>query len=179
MKIFTGKRILLATFLLGLFCGVLYANLIADTYLKTNGIFSSFFLSQYPSTQIDKTEFLFYLLKIRLLPIGILILAAGLGLRKAASVMLLLWYGFLAGVLLVTSIMQLGIQGLFLSFLAVLPQIVFYVLAYAVVVWALFVWPQVKWSPAKTVFVILVFCLGILTEVYVNPVILKLYLIRF
>lgn len=179
MRILTGKRVLLITFLTGLLCGVLYANLIADTYLTTNGIFSSYFLSQYSSTQIDKTEFLFYLLKVRIFPVGILLLAGMIGLKKIASVGVLLWYGFLSGVLLTTSIMQLGLKGLFVSVIALIPQMIFYVLAYAVIVWTLFAWPQVKWTTAKSIFVTLVFVMGILTEVYVSPVLLKLYLMKF
>lgn len=176
MRRLNGKRVLLCTFLAGLFGGVLYANLIADSYLTANGIFSSFYLAQFSSIFVDKTEFLFYLLKIRVIPAGILLLAGGLGIRKLASVLYFLWYGFLAGILLVTSIIQLGVQGIIVSLFALFPQMIFYILAYAVMVWALYAWPQVKWSPSKTVFVVLMLSVGILTEVYVNPVLLKWYL---
>lgn len=176
MKSYIGKWILTAAFLGGLTAGILYANLTAKKYLEAAGIFSSFFLSRYPETSVDKTDFFLYILKIRLLPVLGMFLAGISGLRKAAALGVMIWYGFLAGVLFVTSIMQLGWKGMILSLLGLFPHILFYIFAYAVIIWALFAWQQVKWTPSKTVFVILVLSMGILMEVYVNPLILKFYL---
>lgn len=176
MKYFSEKHILLTAFLLGLTAGILYANLTADAYLAESGIFSTFFLSQYSGIRIDKREFLLYLLPIRLLPVGVMGVLAAAGARKTAAAGSVVWFGFLGGVLFVTSVMQMGMKGMILCVVAMFPQILLYVLAYAVILWSLYAWPAVRWSFSKTVFTILVFAVGILLEVYVNPVLLKLYL---
>lgn len=177
-----GKRILAFAFFLGLFFGVLYTNLFADTYSMTNGIFSPYFLSEYASLQIDKSEFLFYLAEIRIIPVMILMFFAALNMKKTGAILFVIWFGFLTGVLFVTSIMQLGIRGILISLLAMLPQLVFYMFSYSVVLWTLYAWPRVNWNLTKIVFVVILICMGILTEVYVNPVILKWcvkYLFKF
>ncbi len=167
------KRILLYVFLLGLFLGVLYTNLFSDTYSMTNGIFSPYFLSEYEKLQIDKSEFLLYLIKIRIKPLLVLLMLMVLDFRKTGTILVIAWFGFLTGVLSVTAVMQLGIKGILLCFIAILPQVLFYTFAYIVLFWSIFAWPKVHWDLPKILFVVLMFGLGILTEVYVNPIVLK------
>ncbi|MCI8293201.1 MAG: stage II sporulation protein M [Hespellia sp.] len=176
MRLFTGKRILLAAFLAGLLSGILYANLAAESYLAASGIFNPFFLSQYTSIQVDKKDFLIYLMRIRLFPVIVVILSGLTRFRRAVAAGCVIWFGFLGGVLFVTTIIQMGVKGLFLSLVALFPQIAFYVFAYAVILWFLFTWPSVRWTMSKTIFVVVIFSIGILTEVYVNPIFMKLYL---
>lgn len=48
--------------------GILYANLISDRYIMSGGIFDDGFLKQYAKTDIVAEEYLWYILRARLVP---------------------------------------------------------------------------------------------------------------
>ena len=68
-----GKHILILIFFTGLCLGVIYANWKLDTFLEQKGVFQTFFLSEYARITVQKKEYLFYLLKIRLIPLILLL----------------------------------------------------------------------------------------------------------
>ena len=66
-----------------------------------------------------------------------------------------------------------GERGLLFCAACVLPQWIFYSMAYGMILVYWFHWPQKQWNHVKTVFVILMFSVGIIVEIYVNPLLLK------
>ena len=70
----------------------------------------------------------------------------------------------------------MGLAGLAFLMIGLAPQLLFYALAYLVILWYFFHYPQARWNMGKTIFVILFLVAGLLTEAYVNPILMKLYL---
>ena len=64
----------------GFLLGIVYVNFIARKYMAEPGIFSDFFLNQFQSVSIDVKEYIWYLLRLRAVPILAL---AGLLLYKS------------------------------------------------------------------------------------------------
>lgn len=157
----------------GFLLGILYANFVAKQYMMEIGIFSDYFLNQYRQTEFIAQEYAWYVARARLVPLVVIL---GLGItkiRRAAVCGALTWTGFLAGVLVTASIVKMGMRGILLCLAGFFPHFIFYTLAYAVLLLFLYAYPQNKWSVWKTVFVVLSFAMGLITEVTVNPVIVK------
>lgn len=60
--------------------------------------------------------------------------------------------------------------------IGLLPQFLFYIPAYLVLLWHCYTLPQSQWNRQKIIFVSLMMSVGILLELYVNPVIVKAFL---
>lgn len=175
MKIQQRKKYISLLLLAGFFLGILYANLVAKKYMVSTGIFSEHFLSQYVAIELIPEEYLVYILQIRLFPVVGFLLIGQTKFRKPAVVGWILWIGFSLGMLIVASIMQLGASGILLCMIGMTPQFLFYAMAYIVFLWYLYTYPASAWNRGKTIFVVLTMALGILTEVYVNPILMKLF----
>ena len=76
LKIQQSKKQFLIFYMSGFLAGILYANMVSDSYLESYGVFSEYFLRQFQITEIIPEEYLGYLLRIRIIPAGVL-LAAG------------------------------------------------------------------------------------------------------
>ena len=173
MRLLTGKRILTVVFFLGVLTGVLLTNLITRSYIVENGIFNAFFLTDLRNVKIDGINYFLYLLKVRLAPLGVMLVAAMAGWRRAASVGCVGWFGMQTGVFLTAAVMQMGGKGLLLGMLMMVPQMPFYLLGYLVLLWTFYGAPSVSWSLPKVLFTVGTFCVGFLLEIYVNPMLLK------
>nr|WP_294491498.1 stage II sporulation protein M [uncultured Mediterraneibacter sp.] len=177
MKVFhTRKKQFLAFFMPGFFLGIIYVNFIAKKYMAEPGIFSDYFLTQFTSVQIDVREYLLYLLRLRLLPLSVLAALSFTKARRAAAVLFLVWTGFSGGVLISCAAAGLGIKGSLLCVTALLPQFLLYIPAYLILLWYCYSAPGVQWNRQKTIFVILAMSVGIILELYVNPVLVKAFL---
>lgn len=176
MKIQQRKRYMTAFYMAGFLIGILYANLIAKQYVTATGILSEYFLSQYVAIDIVAEEYLIYVLRMRLLPLAGLLLAAQTKFRKLSVVLWFIWIGFSCGVLMVGAIMQLGVKGVMLCLIGITPQFAFYGMAYIVLLWYFYTYPVSTWNRGKTIFVVLTMALGILSEVYVNPILMKMFI---
>ena len=86
------------------------------------------------------------------------------------------WAGTFGGVLLSAAAADLGMKGCLLCVTALFPQFLFYIPAFVVLLWYCYTAPQSHWNRQKTVFVILAMSLGLITELYVNPVVVKAFL---
>lgn len=175
MKIQQRKKHMTAFYMAGFLIGILYANVIAKNYMTSTGIFSEYFLSQYVAIDVIPEEYMIYILQVRLVPLMLLILVAQTKFRKPIVVGAFLWLGFSSGMLIVSAIMQLGVKGILLCLIGVTPQFVFYAMAYIVLLWYFYTYPIASWNRGKTMFVILTMALGILAEVYVNPILMKMF----
>ena len=171
-----GKYILVMVFFAGLSLGVFYANWKLDIFLEQKGVFQTFFLSEYGRTTFQKKEYLFYLMKIRLVPFGILAALSATKFRKPAAILWLTGNSFLLGLLFVTAVLQRGISGIVICLVGGFPQWCFYAPAILLWIWMDLRYPEIRWNKTKMFVLITALVIGILTEAYVNPVCMKLYL---
>ena len=175
MKVQQRKRFITVLYMAGFLVGIFYANLVEKKYMTANGIFSEYFLSQYIAIDVEAEEYILYVMKIRLLPLACLFIASQTKFKKVAVICCILWTGFSCGMLIVASVLQLGANGVLLCLIGITPHFVFYIMSYLVILWYLSNFPVSTWNGGKTAFVVLTMALGILTEVYVNPILMKLF----
>lgn len=168
-----NRHYLVIFYMLGFFCGILYANFIARSYVTVTGIFHEYFLNQYGQMEIENLDYLWYLFRWRIAPFAVVGFAGFTKFKKAAAVICLLWTGFCAGVLAVGAVMRMGAAGMLLMMAGIFPQLLFYIAAYAVLLWYLYSFPRTGWNAGKMVFVAVMMLAGILTEAYVNPGIVR------
>lgn len=162
--------------MLGFFAGIIYANLMTKDYIVGLGIFNDFFLDQYSQAEIDVMEYMWYVIRVRAVPV-ILIAAFGCTrLRKALAAGFLAWTGFCGGMIMTSAVLKMGIKGLILCLIALTPHFVFYIAGYMVLLWYLYTYPESRWNMAKTVSMILFITVGVLLECYVNPIVMELFL---
>lgn len=175
MKIQEKKKLFAFYYMLGFFGGILYANFQSKDYITSMGIFNEYFLRQYSIADIDTIKYLWYVMKIRLGPVILLSALGSTRMRKGVVSAFLLWTGFSSGLLLTSAVMKMGIKGVLLCFIALIPHFVFYVAGYLLLLWYIFSYPEIRWNPSKTVVFLLSLGLGILLEAYVNPVIMQMF----
>lgn len=176
MRIRENKRFLVLFCMLGFFVGIVYANLISEDYVAGMGIFSDFFLEQYIQTEVDAAEYLWYVSRVRMVPALLLCALGCTKFRKAVASGFLLWTGFSAGMIMTSAVLKMGMKGIILCIVALLPHFIFYVAGYMILLWYLFTYPESKWNLSKTVSVLLFTAVGIIMECYVNPVIMQMFL---
>ena len=153
-------KIWVAVYAVGVMAGILYANLIAQESIMQMGIFAENHLTD--------------IVRMRLLPLCILTLAGATRWKKTSAVLFFLWTGFLTGVLFCAAVLQLGIKGIFICVLALLPHMPFYVAAYVAILIYLLNYPVVnRWNINKTTGVLILYAIGIFLECYVSPAVLR------
>ncbi|MEF9945010.1 MAG: stage II sporulation protein M [Lachnospiraceae bacterium] len=176
MKIHRNKKQLLGYYMLGFLIGILYANFIGRQYTGTSGIFDAYFLHQYAQTEVIAADYMWYIMGIRVVPLILFCILGMTRFRKWIAAGALIFAGFSSGMMGVTSVMQLGIRGIFLCLVGMTPQFFFYLLAYAVLLWHFYSDNRSKFEIGKAVFVGLIFAIGMVLEGYVNPVLMKLFI---
>lgn len=165
---------MLGIFLLGFISGIIYTNLVAKTYIITMGIFSDFFLEQYSKSKINMNNYSWYIFKLRFAPAVFLALTSLTKLKRIAGVIFLLWTSFLCGVIFTAAILKLGIQGILLCVVSMMPQFIGYIAAYLIILNCMFTYPETRWNSNKSVYVILFLLLGVISECYVNPMLMEM-----
>ena len=137
-------------FLLGGFLiGILYANLISDRYIMSGGIFDDGFLKQYAKTDIVAEEYLWYILRARLVPFCVICILGCMKWKKTVVGLCIGWTGFSGGVVAASSVISLGMKGILLCIVGMLPQILFYGFAYVILLWYLYTYPNGRWNIKK------------------------------
>ena len=99
MEFYWKKYQLPMLYLIGFGTGILYANFIAKNYVTMTGIFHEYFLNQYTQVKIINEDYLWYLLRWRVMPLALAVCVANLGFRRLTAAGILLWTGFAAGIL--------------------------------------------------------------------------------
>ena len=176
MRIERAKQYFAAAFMAGFIGGILFANLTVRDYVTTSGIFNPYFLKQYAQSEIEGGEYLLYLSGIRLVPLFLIVLLGQTRVRKLLSVAAFLWAGFSAGTVVCAGILNMGIQEVVFWVIAMVPQFLFYALAYLMVLWYFFIYPQSRWNLGKTVAVLVFMAAGLITEAYINPILMQMFL---
>lgn len=97
-------------------------------------------------------------------------------LRKGIVAAFVLWTGFSSGLLFTSAVIKMGVKGIILCLIALIPQFLFYAAGYLALLWYLYTYPQVRWNLTKTVIFLLLMAVGILLECYVNPVIMQMFI---
>ena len=157
-----SKRYLVLLCMLGFFIGIMCANLVPKEYITSMGILNDFFLNQYNTDEIEVTEYLWYIIRVRCTPL-ILMVAIGYGrLRKILTIIFLLWTSFAGGLIMAAAVLKMGLKGMVLCLVALTPHF--------------FSYPASKWNASKTICMILFVAVGILLESYVNPMLMQLFL---
>lgn len=172
-----SKNQLLFLFLaVGFLIGIIYENVITARSIIPAELFSTSNLQAYLKVDIITEKYLWYVAKERILLLALLCVLSCLPWKKLFVSASLLICGFLTGVLTVSAVLQLGIKGILLCFIGILPQGIFYGMAYGMLFTYWFHFPERKWNRVKTIFVILMFMAGIMVETYVNPFLIKLFI---
>lgn len=172
MRISKNKNQLLILFLVaGFFIGILYQNFMAKDMLSS--VFEKSTLQYFKQTEIVKGKYFWYVLRERVECLAIICLLGCIRWKKVLVGGILGIVGFFNGVLMVSAVLQLGIKGILLCLVGMLPQGIFYVFAYGLLLWHWYRFPSSKWNKAKTIFVFITLGVGILLETYVNPWLVK------
>ena len=174
VKIHSGTDYLI--YMLGFFLGIIYLNVASTRYVVDVGIWSEWFRSQYLGYDLKSFDYMWYIAQIRLLPAGGLAILGGTKFRKIAAYLFLLWAGLASGMILTSALLMLGVKGLILCVISMLPHFLCYIPAYAMLLLYLFRYPVSEWNSTKTLSFVLFLTMGIALECLVNPVLLKMFL---
>ena len=170
-------KIFLALCLAGFVGGILYANTGARDHILAAGIFSDYFLEQYTQAEIQTQDYFWYILSVRAGLLGDIALMGQMKkLRRWIVAAVLVWTGFLGGLFFTAAVIKLGPVGILFCLAAIIPQALFYIAGYGIVLWYFYSFPRASWNSAKTVGTILTIGVGIISESYLNPIFLKIFL---
>ncbi len=167
------NQLLLILLAVGFFLGIIYENLFPNTQTVAGDLFSKGNLQRFLQTDLHAQKYIWYVAKSRILFFGILCTLSCMKRKKLLVSVCLLCIGFFTGSLCVLSVLNLGFKGLFLCFGALFPQVLFYGMQLGILFTYWFYYPERQWNRMKTLFVSLLFLIGVLLEVYVNPVLVK------
>lgn len=175
MRLNKNKGQLLILFLaVGFLIGIIYENLVSRESALLSEVFLRSNLERYLQTNIIGEKYLWYVAKARLILLATVCIFSCFWWKKLFVILCLTVCGFFVGVMFVAAVMQLGIKGILLCMAGVLPQGIFYVMAYSMLFLYWFRYPESRWNRAKLLFVIIMFLAGIMLETYVNPALVKL-----
>ncbi len=118
-----GQRAFLI-FLVGFLAGLALIYIGQDGLVQNTSFLDHVSLEGISALEINRNGLLLYSLRQRLVPAGILVLAAAAGVGSAAACLFLLWSGFCAGALLSVLSLRYGIRGILLFAGGILPQAV-------------------------------------------------------
>lgn len=176
MKKLSMKNYVFAIGMIGFAIGCVCVNLWMKEYILNIGIFHEFFLEQYQQRDIRTGDYLWYLVKVRSIPLVALGLISGTRYRKAAVLLSVLWAGLCGGIVLCAAIAKLKLKGMILCVITLLPHGILYVTGYLLLFQYMLGYPMVCWRIQKTVKLVLLMSAGIALEYYVNPVIVHIFL---
>lgn len=167
------SQLLIILLVVGFLIGIIYENLISKNQVVITNIFMKSNLQRYLQTEVITEKYFWYVVKDRVFLLFLIIALSCVKWKKIFTALCLLLTGFFAGIFCVASVLQLGIKGLLLCFAGLFPQILFYCFVYGMLFAHWFYFPARQWNRAKTLFIIASFIIGMLVEIYVNPIIIK------
>lgn len=170
------KKYVLVFCMTGFFAGIVYSNLAVSSFLSEAGIFNDYFLSQYSQADILVTDYFWYISKIRLGWLLVLVVLGCTKAKKAAAGLFLAWTGFSCGMVMTAAVLKMGLKGLLLCLAALIPHIFFYGAGYLILLLTYLCYPESRWNVSKIASVFLLVLSGILLECYVNPAIMQWFI---
>ncbi len=182
----TGEGCLKYLFFGSFFIGILLANLSGSKRLLDYGIFNVYFLKQFEYSSISYTDLFLYILETRA-PVFLFLAVLGVTeLWYLAHVLFVMWNGGALGFLFVSGISNLGVKGILLVVLSLVPQYLSYVMLYLILFFAqqrlhakggraLADRRHGRWAGylISCALAAVLLILGILSETYLNPGIMK------
>jgi hypothetical protein len=154
---------------IGFFIGIIYENMIASMQ-----IFETEKLHVFQTMSFEWKEYLPYILKIRMIPLICVVFLWNFKWRKVVVAALSVWFGFFLGRFLVSAILLEGLKGIGLCVAVLFPHTLFYGLSYLILLMHLYNDRRRTWNKMKTSVFAICFLLGVWSEVYINPKILKI-----
>lgn len=168
------SQLLMIVLAVGFFVGIIYQNMIVNSSVVTSELFLKSNLERYLQTNIIAEKYLWYVIKSRITLLAIVYVFSCFRWKKLYVSVCLFAVGFFAGIMAVAAVMQFGLKGILLCVAGVLPQGIFYVMVYSMLFSYWFRYPDSRWNRTKTVFLVVAYLLGILSETYVNPMLMKM-----
>lgn len=179
MRLLQIKKQIFAFFMPGFILGILYANFFLKQTVLDTDIFNLEFLKSYVKMESFGNAYLFYIIQIRMVPFLVLMALAFTKIKKILMPVVVIWCAFSGGTLLTVAILKMGMKGILLCIVCIVPQVISYAIAYLVLLTYCVQYPKNQWNRQKTVFVFLMMILGIVIETYLTPMIVKIFLRRW
>ncbi len=186
LNVRSNVRFLEYVFFGSFFLGILLANVSGTDRLKEFGIFNTYYLEQLQYVKIQTADLFSYIFRCRM-SVFVLLIAAGLTrFWKQLYLLFVIWSGGAFGFLCVSGIVNLGPKAILLTIGSLLPQYLFYV---PQVVLMLVVTERI-WEKRTSsitgqrgclmagrimtmILVIFLLISGMLSETFLNPVLLR------
>ena len=168
------NQLLMIVLAVGFFVGIIYEN-----YVQSIHFFEKEQLCLLYDLNVETKEYFLYIFKIRFLTMIGLWWIGSFRWRKILILLIFGWSGFFFGRILVSAILANGVRGIFIGIAAFFPHMLFYLCAFLIVLLHAYEERKRNWKKKQIAVIILIFVLGICSEVYVNPIILKLVIKQF
>ena len=166
------NQLLMMLLVTGFFIGILYVSAVK----VESAIFENDILLDLKIYKLDYKKYLLYIVKER---IGLLLLIIFLGQvhwRCVYAGILTVMIGVNLGSVACISFIGMGIKGLFLCIVGIVPYACCYGLVLNILIGYWFEDKARRWRASKTAGILFFLCLGILSEVYVSPFLMKIFL---
>lgn len=167
------NQLLIIVLVVGFFIGVIYENIVSKSQEVTTELFLKSNLQRYLQIDIIAEKYLWYVIKDRVFILLLICLLSCVKWKKLFVSLCMILIGFFAGTFCVASLLHLGIKGLLLCIAGLFPQLLFYGFLYGMLFIYWFHYPARQWNRTKTLFIILTFVIGLILEIYVNPLVVK------
>ena len=173
MRSLQVKKQLLAFFMPGFLIGILYANCFLKQTIVDTNLFDIEILKKYTEINSFGNIYFLYIVQIRLIPFALLMALAFTKIKKLLMPIVVSGSAFSIGILLTVAVIKMGMKGVLLCIVSVIPQTICYVPAYLVLLIYCMQYPSRQWSRQKTVFVFGMLMIGMMIEAYLTPVIIR------
>ncbi len=114
-------------FVIGFVTGVILPNLLWKTELEANGLPGLYLLTRVSQGMPANPEYFLYVLKTRGAVYALCMLCGLSVFGVPVSVVAGIWMGFLMGAVLTVSLLEFGVEGMFLAGVLFFPQYVIYI----------------------------------------------------
>ena len=165
-----GNQLLIFILVAGFLIGIFYSAMtkIEVDILNEKDIL---FLGAY---KIDYKDYFWYLLKERLTLLCLVIFLGQVKYTKTYGGLLTLMIGICGGGLIASAEIMYGLKGITICVAGMFPQVIFYGLVYKILIsfWMM----KGRWTWAKSFGVIIFVLLGVVSEAYVSPLLIKIFL---
>ncbi len=144
-------------------------------YVRKMGIeghvFDPIVIKLFQIHKLDNKKYLIYILKERVGTVLLVLFFSNVRWKQIYGGLLTFVLGIAGGSVITMAITQAGIRGVINCVLYLMPHVVFYGLVFGIL---LNYWTKSgRWSWIKTCGIIIFMLLGVLSEVYINPTLVK------
>lgn len=171
------NQLLIVLLVVGFFIGVIYENIVSKSQGATMELFLKSNLQRYLQIDVIAEKYFWYVIKDRVFCLLLICVLSCVKWKKLFVSLCMILIGFFTGTFCVASVLHLGIKGILLCIAGFFPQMLFYGFSYGMLFIYWFHYPARQWNRVKTLFIFILFMIGLVLEIYVNPLVVK-YIIR-